>query len=79
MTPFNSHCQEVIKTPLTLIKAMTLAHLVGVKSFRIFQSLPNCTLFIKFCQILKILKLWTPTKYAKIIASIKIRGVLETS
>ena len=79
LTPLKSHCQEVFKTPLTLMKTTTLAHLVGVQSFRIFKSWPNCTLFIKFSQILKIPKLWTPTKCAKIIALIKVRGVLKTS
>ena len=37
LTPFKSHCQLVLKTPLTLMKAIILAHLVGVQSFRIFK------------------------------------------
>ena len=35
LTPFKSHRQEVFKTPLTLMKAMILAHLVAVQSFGI--------------------------------------------
>ena len=79
LIPFKSYCQEVLKTPLTLMKAIILVHLVSVQSFGIFKILLNCTLFKKFSKILKIPKLWTPTKCAKSIDFIKIRGVFKTS
>ena len=76
MTLFKSPCQEVFQTPLTLIKATILAHLVAVQSLGIFKMLTTSHSIVK---ILKILKLWTATKCARIIALIKVRGVLKTS
>ena len=68
--------QEVFKTPLTLIKAIILAHLVAVQSLRIFNIL---TILCDVVKILKIPELWTATKCARIIAVIKVRGVWKTS
>ena len=39
LTLFKSPCQEVFQTPLTLIKAIILAHLVAVQSSEIFKIL----------------------------------------
>ena len=42
--PFKSHWKEVFKTPLTLVNAIILAHLVAVQSLRIFKISPNCVI-----------------------------------
>ena len=76
LTLFKSPRQEVFKTPLTLIKAIILTHLVAVQSLRIFKIL---TILCDVVKILKIPELWTATKCARIIAVIKVRGVWKTS
>ena len=44
LTLFKSPCQEVFKTPLTLNKAIILAHLVAVQSLRIFDNFNYCAM-----------------------------------
>ena len=56
--------------PLTLVKAITLAHLVAVQSLRIFKILTKT-------KKMKIPELWKATKCAKIITLTKVKGVLH--
>ena len=72
LPPLKSPWQEVLKTPLVLIKAIIWLPLVAVQSL---GNLYNESIL----KILNILELLTSTKCAKIIALILKRGVLKTS
>ena len=72
MTPIKSPRQEVFQTPLTFVRGISLAHLVAVQSSGIFKILGKSNIF-------KISEVWTATKYVKLIALTKVRGVLKTS
>ena len=72
MTPIKSPRQEVFQTPLTFVRAISLAHLVAVQTSEILK-------IFDFPKILKIPELWTATKCAKTIVLTNVRGVLKTS
>ena len=72
MTSFKSPCQEVFKTPLTLVRSIIKVHLFAVQSSEIFK-------FFCFVKIFKIPQLCTATKCAKTVALTKVRSALKTS
>ena len=46
--PFKSHWKEVFKTPLTLVKAIILAHLMALQSSGIFKMLTKSLNYVIF-------------------------------
>ena len=48
LIPFKSHWKEVVKTPLTLVKAIILVHLMALQSSGIFKILTKSLNCVKF-------------------------------